>query len=79
MMQRQMGVPKAFHPLPFKRRGFHGLKPKFCKGRRLKPLVRTRVFAAANEDPADALYRSVMTDMSENIRHWYSSQVCRME
>jgi hypothetical protein len=31
MMQWQMGVPKAFHPLPFKRRGFHGLKPKFCK------------------------------------------------
>jgi hypothetical protein len=26
-----MGFPKAFHPLPFKRRGFHGLKPKFCK------------------------------------------------
>jgi hypothetical protein len=26
-----MGITKAFHPLPFKRRGFHGLKPKFCK------------------------------------------------
>jgi hypothetical protein len=25
-----MGITKAFHPLPFKRRGFHGLKPKFC-------------------------------------------------
>jgi hypothetical protein len=26
-----MGINKAFHPLPLKRRGFHGLKPKFCK------------------------------------------------
>jgi len=31
--------------------------------RRLKHLGCTRVFSTANEDPADALYRSVMTDM----------------
>jgi ribosomal protein S18 acetylase RimI-like enzyme len=31
--------------------------------RRLQYLGCTRVFATANEIPADALYRSVMTDM----------------
>ena len=31
--------------------------------RRLKQLGCTRVFATANEEPADALYRSVMTGM----------------
>ena len=31
--------------------------------RRLKKLGCTRVFATANEKPADALYNSVMTDM----------------
>jgi hypothetical protein len=31
--------------------------------RRLQHLGCTRVFSIANEEPADALYRSVMTDM----------------
>jgi len=31
--------------------------------RRLKRLGCRRVFSTANEEPADALYRSIMTDM----------------
>lgn len=39
-------------------------KAVMCEGmRRLKHLGCTRVFSTANEEPADALYRSVMTDM----------------
>jgi len=41
--------------------------------RRLKHLGCTRVFSTANEDPADALYRSVMTDMKVTdtwVKEW---------
>jgi hypothetical protein len=31
MEYKHMGMTQAFHPLPLKRRGFHGLKPNFCK------------------------------------------------
>jgi hypothetical protein len=41
--------------------------------RRLKHLGCTRIFSTANDDPADALYRSVMTDMKTTdtwIKEW---------
>ncbi|MCK7461756.1 MAG: GNAT family N-acetyltransferase [Sphingobacterium sp.] len=41
--------------------------------RRLKHLGCTRVFSTANEEPADALYNSVMTDMKVTdtwVKEW---------
>ncbi len=41
--------------------------------RQLKQLGRTRVFATANEEPADALYRSVLLEMKVTdtwIKEW---------
>jgi hypothetical protein len=41
--------------------------------RRLKQLGRTRVFATANKEPAEALYRSVLLEMKVTdtwIKEW---------
>ena len=55
----------------FRARNF--LRKVFLLNDRLKHLGCTRVFATANEEPADALYKSVMTDMKVTdtwVKEW---------